>query len=217
MVQSLELGFRMQQEVPKVLDLSSEPKNVLDMYGVDGKETDDFARQCLMARRLSEAGVRFIQLTHTIRRRHDKITNWDQHTYIEEGLRLNCQAVDQPIAALLTDLAQRGLLEDTLVLWGGEFGRTSVVEYRGKSSGRDHNPFGFTMWMAGGGVKGGFAYGATDDYGYRAVENKVHVHDLHATILHLLGLDHTRLTYRHAGRDFRLTDVYGNVVSELIA
>ncbi|MBI1373220.1 MAG: DUF1501 domain-containing protein [Phycisphaera sp.] len=220
LIQSFELAFRMQAEAPKWMGLESEPTHVLDSYGIGDDETDDFGRQCLMARRFAEAGVRFIQLTHTIRRRHNKIAQWDQHQYLEEGLRLNSNAVDKPIAALLADLKQRGLFDDTLVLWGGEFGRTSVLEMRGKDStqwGRDHNPLGFTVWMAGGGVKGGYSHGATDDYGYRAVDNKVHIHDLHATILHLLGLDHERLTYRYAGRDFRLTDVYGNVVHDIIA
>ncbi len=220
LIQSFELAFRMQDELPQVMDLASEPQHLLDAYGIGNEETDDFARQCLSARRFAEAGVRFIQLNHTIKRRYNKIPDWDQHKDLEEGLRLNCNAVDQPIAALLDDLKQRGMLDETLVLWGGEFGRTSVFERRGdnpKLWGRDHNPLGFTMWLAGGGIKGGMAYGATDDYGYRAVENRVHIHDLHATMLHLLGIDHERLTYRYAGRDFRLTDVYGKVVEDILA
>jgi arylsulfatase A-like enzyme len=165
---------------------------------------------CLLARRFAEAGVRFIQVTHS-----DNYVQWDQHGDLKRGHAKNALEVDRPIAGLLADLKSRGLLDDTLVWWGGEFGRTPVVE--GTKDGRDHNPEGFTHWLAGGGVKGGLRYGATDDYGYFAVENKVHIHDLHATILHLLGLDHERLTYRYAGRDFRLTDVEGRVVSELLA
>ena len=178
--------------------------------------TDNFARQCLLARRLAEAGVRFVQITHA----ESKYSSWDQHGHLVNGLRWNCERTDQPIAALLADLKARGMWDDTIVWWGGEFGRTSVNEGRGKGAGsrvgRDHNPLGFTMWLAGGGVKGGFQYGETDDYGYRAAVDKVHMHDMHATLLHLLGMDHTRLTYRYAGRDFRLTDVYGRVVHEVL-
>ena len=168
-----------------------------------------FGRQCLLARRLAERGVRFIQLFDAPRN-----NAWDQHGSLREALPERCAAVDQPIAALLIDLKSRGLLEDTLVLWGGEFGRTPTAE---GTNGREHHPFGFTMWMAGGGIRGGLVHGATDEFGWHAVKDKVHVHDLHATILHLMGLDHTRLTYHFAGRDYRLTDVYGEVVREVIA
>jgi uncharacterized protein (DUF1501 family) len=171
--------------------------------------TANFGRMCLMARRFAEAGVRFIQVTH-----NDHLVQWDQHSDLKNGHEKNAREVDLPIAGLLYDLKQRGLLEDTLIWWGGEFGRTPTAE---TANGRDHNQEGFTMWLAGGGVKGGFRYGSTDDYGYYAAENKVHIHDLHATMLALLGLDHERLTYRHAGRDFRLTDVEGHVVRELFA
>ena len=205
-IESADLAFRMQSAAPKVLDLSNEPKHVQELYGVGRKETDNFARQCLLARRLSEAGVRYVEVSTG--------NVWDQHGNLKKGHEKNSLATDQPVAALLTDLKQRGLLEETLVVWGGEFGRTPIAQ---GSDGRDHNPQGFTVWLAGGGVKAGFAYGATDDYGYYAVENRVAMHDLHATMLHLLGLDHKRLTYRYAGRDFRLTDVYGEVVSEIIA
>ncbi len=216
LIQSFEMAYRMQRAVPELMDLSQESEATKKMYGIGREPTDDFGRQCLFARRLAEAGVRFIQLTHA--HRDSKTTIWDQHGYLVEGLTNNCARVDQPISALLTDLKQRGMLEDTLVWWGGEFGRTPVNEGRGGGKiGRDHNPLGFTVWMAGGGVKPGFSYGATDDYGYYATEDRVHMHDMHATILHLLGLDHERLTYRHAGRDFRLTDVYGRVVHEIIA
>lgn len=215
-IQSFELAYRMQQEMPQVMDLSSETQHVLDAYGVNQQPTDDFARQCLLARRLAEAGVRFIQVTHA----ESKYSSWDQHGHLIEGLRWNCERTDGPIAALLADLKARGMWDDTIIWWGGEFGRTSVNEGRGKGAGaevgRDHNPLGFTMWLAGGGVKGGFQYGETDEYGYRAMVDKVHMHDMHATLLHLLGLDHTRLTYRYAGRDFRLTDVYGRVVREIL-
>ncbi len=204
-IQSYELAFRMQSEVPKVMDFSKESAATLQLYGIGRGAADDFGRQCLMARRFAEAGVRYIEVCHL---------GWDQHTSLRQKITANCQATDQPIAALLTDLQQRGLLKDTLVIWGGEFGRTPD---NGGSDGRGHNAKGYTMWMAGGGLKGGLTYGNTDDYGYQAVENKVHVHDLHATILHLLGLDHEKLTYRYAGRDFRLTDVHGNVVKDIIA
>ncbi|MFN0053239.1 MAG: DUF1501 domain-containing protein, partial [Planctomycetales bacterium] len=196
---SFELAFRMQTEMPKVEDISGESVATQALYGLDNPVTANFGRMCLMARRFAEAGVRFIQVTHS-----DSKVQWDQHSDLKNGHEKNALEVDLPIAGLLADLKARGLLEDTLVWWGGEFGRTPVVE---GSNGRDHNPEGFTMWLAGGGVKGGLRYGTTDDYGYYAAENKVHIHDLHATILHLLGLDHERLTYRYAGRDFRLTDV----------
>lgn len=204
-IQSYELAFRMQAYAPNLLDLSRESKETRKLYGIGEQPTDDFGRQCLLARRCVESGVRFVQVTHN---------KWDQHSKLKEMHEKNARETDKPVAALLKDLKARGLLEDTLVLWGGEFGRTPTAE--GKE-GRDHNPHGFTMWLAGGGVKGGLAYGATDEWGYYATENKVHMHDLHATILHLLGLEHTKLTYRYAGRDFRLTDVYGNVVTDIIA
>ena len=205
LIESYELAFRMQTAVPDVLDISREPKRVRDMYGIDDSRTGDFGKQCLLARRFAEAGVRFIELSHA---------SWDQHNGLRNNLSKNCGATDQPLGALLTDLKQRGMLEDTLVVWGGEFGRTPHVK---KDDGRDHNNKGFTFWMAGGGVKGGITHGATDPHGVAAVEERTHFHDLHATMLHLLGLDHERLTYRYAGRDFRLTDVYGNVVHEIVA
>ena len=204
-IESYELAFRMQAAVPDIMDLGSETKATLDAYGVDGNATDDFGRQCLLARRFAEAGVRYIELSHQ---------SWDQHGSLEARLSSNCEAVDQPIAALLADLKQRGMLHETLVVWGGEFGRTPHAK---KMDGRDHNATGFSFWMAGGGVKGGMRYGATDEHGVAAVENKCHFHDLHATMLHLLGLNHEELTYRYSGRDFRLTDVYGDVVEEIIA
>ena len=204
-IKSYELAYKMQSSVPELLDLSDEPKHVLDMYGVDNQATNDFGRQCLLARRMAEAGVRYIEITHA---------NWDQHGALKSKLKANCGATDQPLAALLTDLKQRGMLHDTLVIWGGEFGRTPHAK---KADGRDHNSSGFSFWMAGGGVKGGMRYGATDEHGIAAVEDKMHFHDLHATILHLLGLDHERLTYNYAGRDFRLTDVFGNVAKKILA
>jgi hypothetical protein len=214
---SFELAFRMQSEAPKLMDMAGESQATLDLYGIGRQPTDDFGRQCLMARRFAEAGVRFIQLTSTTRKVRPGTADWDQHENLKDDLAFNAASVDRPIAGLLTDLAQRGLLDDTLVWWGGEFGRTPLSQPSKGDQGRDHNPSGFTMWLAGGGVKGGFSYGHTDDFGYRAVEDKVHMHDLHATILHLLGLDHEKLTYRYAGRDFRLTDVYGSVVHPILA
>ena len=208
-INSFELAFRMQTEMPRVEDLSQESSATRQLYGLDDPTTANFGRMCLLARRFAENGVRFIQVTHS-----DSKVQWDQHSDLKNGHEKNAREVDLPIAGLLWDLKQRGLLEDTLVWWGGEFGRTPTVE---GSNGRDHNPEGFTMWMAGGGVKPGFHYGSTDDYGFYAAENKVHIHDLHATILHLLGLDHEKLTYRYAGRDFRLTDVEGQVVKEILA
>ncbi|MCS7024114.1 MAG: DUF1501 domain-containing protein [Bryobacteraceae bacterium] len=205
-IESFELAFRMQAEAPQLQDLSGESKATLALYGIDNPVSEDFGRQCLMARRLSERGVRFVQVSHTYK--------WDQHANLRRDHEQNAREVDRPIAGLLKDLKARGLLKDTLVLWGGEFGRTPTAQ---GSDGRDHNPEAFTMWLAGGGVKAGLQYGATDDYGYYAVENKVHFHDLHATILHLLGLDHEKLTYRYAGRDFRLTDVHGRVVTDILA
>lgn len=208
-INSFELAFRMQTEMPQVEDLSAETSATLHQYGMDDPVTANFGRMCLLARRFAERGVRFIQVTHS-----DGKVQWDQHSDLKNGHEAKAREVDKPIAGLLADLKQRGLLEDTLVWWGGEFGRTPTAE---GSNGRDHNPEGFTMWLAGGGVKPGFRWGSTDDYGFFAQENKVHIHDLHATLLHLLGLDHQRLTYRYAGRDFRLTDVHGNVVSEIFA
>ena len=205
-IESFELAFRMQSEAPGLQDISAESPATLKLYGIDNRISEDFGRQCLMARRLSERGVRFVQVSHTYK--------WDQHSELLRDHSKNAHEVDRPIAGLLFDLKARGLLQDTLVLWGGEFGRTPTAQ---GSDGRDHNPEAFTMWMAGGGVKPGLQYGSTDDYGYYAVENKVHFHDLHATILYLLGLDHKKLTYRYAGRDFRLTDVHGNVVHDIIA
>lgn len=208
-IASFELAFRMQREAPEAFDISKETDKVQAMYGIGSSTTDLFGRQCLMGRRLLERGVRFVQL-------FDAPANnaWDHHGGLRENLPKRCQAVDQPIAALLTDLKARGMLEDTLVVWGGEFGRSPTAE---GNNGREHHPFGFTMWMAGGGIKGGMAYGSTDEFGWHATENKVHVHDLHATILHLMGLDHEKLTYRFGGRDYRLTDVHGQVVNAILA
>lgn len=207
---SFELAFRMQMAMPEAQDISGESAATRALYGLDDKVTENFGRQCLMARRFAERGVRFIQVTHS-----DGEVQWDQHGNLRKGHTKNAAEVDKPIAGLLHDLKTTGLLEDTLVVWGGEFGRTPAAE--GGRDGRDHNPEGFTMWLAGAGVKAGTAYGATDDYGWFATENKVHVHDLHATLLALLGLDHEKLTYRHAGRDFRLTDVSGHIVHDLFA
>jgi arylsulfatase A-like enzyme len=211
-IQSFELAYRMQRDAMDVFDVDSEPEHIRKMYG-----EGTYARQILIARRMLEKGVRYIQVYTGAGQ------PWDNHDDIEANHRALARQTDQPIGALLKDLKQRGMLDDTLVIWGGEFGRTPTVELptpganAGKQNGRDHNHWGFTMWMAGGGVKGGQVYGATDDFGFKAQEKPVQVHDLHATILHLLGFDHTRLTYRYAGRDFRLTDVYGNVVKDLIA
>jgi hypothetical protein len=194
----------MQDEVPKLMDWSNESKATQQLYGVNDRETENFGKQCLLARRFVEAGVRFVEICHG---------DWDQHRQLKQMHGRNALASDKPIAGLLTDLKARGLLQDTLVIWGGEFGRTPFAQ---NGDGRDHNNKGYTIWMAGGGVKGGLAYGSTDDYGYEAVENKVHIHDWHATILHLLGLDHEKLTYRYAGREMRLTDVKGNVVKDIV-
>jgi len=207
-IRSFELAFRMQREMPQVEDLSAESASTLRLYGIDQPATANFGRMCLLARRFAERGVRFIQVTHS-----DNKVQWDQHSDLKNGHEKNAAEVDLPIAGLLSDLKARGMLDDTLLWWGGEFGRTPTVE---GSNGRDHNPEGFTMWLAGGGVKPGFRYGATDDYGFFARDDKVHIHDLHATLLHLLGLDHERLTYRYAGRDFRLTDVHGEVVHPIM-
>lgn len=211
MIRSYELAWRMQTHSPEVFDLAGESEATLRDYGIGEKATDSFGRRCLMARRLCEAGVRFIQVNYG-----DNSANpaWDQHSNLPKHAD-HALAVDQPIGALLGDLAQRGLLEDTLVWWGSEFGRTPYAQANG--TGRDHNPVGFTVWMAGAGVKPGYHHGETDEFGHRAVSQKVHMHDLHATLLHILGLDHERLTYRHAGRDFRLTDVYGRVVRDILA
>ena len=204
-IESFELGFKMQTELPRVLDTAKESAETLKLYGIGSGATDNFGKQCLMARRLVEAGVRFVEVCHA---------GWDQHTNLKSKLTANCAATDKPIAGLLADLKARGLLQDTLVIWGGEFGRTPDSN---RPDGRNHNAKGYTMWMAGGGVRGGMAYGATDDYGYKAVVDPVHVHDLHATVLHLLGLDHEKLTFKYAGRDFRLTDVHGHVVKPILA
>ena len=209
-IDSFELAYRMQASVPSLLDIAQESKTTQELYGIGEKETDEFGRQCLLARWLAEAGVRYIQVSYA-----DNTANprWDQHSNIKLHA-VHAHAVDRPIAGLLADLKSRGLLDDTLVWWSGEFGRTPFAQ---GSDGRDHNINGFSCWLAGGGVKPGLSYGVTDDFGYYAVENKVHMHDLHATILHLLGLDHERLTYRYAGRDFRLTDVYGSVVRDILS
>jgi hypothetical protein len=210
-INSYELAFRMQHAAPGVLDLAGESAETLDLYGISDKTTENFGRQCLMARRLAESGVRFVQVNYS-----DNSNNpaWDQHSNMPKHAE-HAKAVDRPIAGLLTDLKRRGLLEDTLVWWGGEFGRNPYAQQNG--TGRDHNPNGFTVWLAGGGVKSGFSHGSTDEFGHRAIENKTHMHDLHATVLHLLGLDHERLTYRFAGRPFRLTDVHGHVINEILA
>jgi hypothetical protein len=210
-VDSFELAFRMQARAPSILDLSRETKETQRLYGIGAKETDNFGRQCLMARHLVESGVRYVQVNYG-----DGTGGpaWDQHSNLPKHAD-HARAVDKPVAGLLDDLRRRGLLDDTLVWWGGEFGRTPYAEKNG--TGRDHNPDGFTMWLAGGGVKSGLSVGATDEFGHHAVEDKVHMHDLHATLLHLLGLNHEKLTYRYAGRNFRLTDVAGRVVTEIIA
>ncbi len=208
-IANYELAYRMQAAVPAMADFTKETKETLALYGIDSPKTDIFGRQCLMARRMVERGVRFIELLCP-NLGHDR---WDQHANLKGGHTDNALAVDQPIAALMKDLKRRGMLDSTLIIWGGEFGRTPMAQ---GSDGRDHNPFGFTMWMAGGGVKGGTIHGATDEYGYHAVQDKVHVHDLHATMLHLLGLDHKKTTYRFGGRDMRLTDVHGELVTGIL-
>jgi hypothetical protein len=204
-IESYEMAFRMQTSVPGVLDVRSESDAVRKAYGLDSPLTRDFGTQCLLARRLSEAGVRFIEISNN---------GWDHHNNLRQRIQQNARQIDQPIAALLADLKQRDLLKDTLIVWGGEFGRTTTGQ---ANDGRNHNSRGFSMWMAGGGVKGGFRYGATDPLSGSAVDGKMHIHDLHATMLHLLGMDHTKLTYRYGGRDFRLTEVYGNVAKDIIA
>lgn len=212
MIESNELAFRMQTEAPEVLDITKESEATRKLYGIGEEHTDEFGRQCLIARRFAEAGTRFVQVTSK---------GWDHHDSIETVLPESCRQVDKPISGLLADLKSRGMLDDTLVIITGEFGRTPVYQRVGgqkeKPPGRGHNPFGWSLMMAGGGVKGGHVHGRTDDFGYNAIEGRVHVHDFHATILHLLGLDHERLTYTHAGRPYRLTDVYGNVVNDIIA
>ena len=213
-IESFELAFRMQADAPEAFDIERESPETKKLYGVGENITDIFGRQCLMARRLTERGVRMVQVYHTQTSKRSSCQLWDQHGGLRVELPNNCAAVDKPIAGLLTDLKARGLLEDTLVLWGGEFGRTPTAE---GTDGREHHPFGFTMWLAGGGVRGGMIHGATDEFGWHATENRVHVHDLHATILHLMGLDHEKLTYRYSGRDFRLTDVHGRVVRDILA
>jgi hypothetical protein len=207
-IASFELAFRMQMQAPEAFAIDRETAATKKLYGLDDKTTEDFGKQCLLARRLVERGVRFVQLYDTAN------GAWDHHGNLKHNLPARCANVDKPIAGLLRDLRARGLLDDTLVVWGGEFGRSPTAQ---GDDGREHHPFGFTMWLAGGGVKGGITYGATDDFGWYAVNDKVHVHDLHATILYLMGIDHERLTYRYGGRDYRLTDVYGNVVRQILA
>jgi hypothetical protein len=213
MIQNMELAFRMQTTTPQLVDLSKESKETLELYGIGGKDSDKHGRACLLARKLSESGVRFVQVT---------MDGWDHHGAIRGNLPRLCNQTDQPVAGLLKDLKQRGLLNDTLVLWSGEFGRTPWSQDLSGTApidkhGREHQPESFCAWMAGGGVKGGLTYGETDHMGYRVINGKVHIHDLHATMLHLLGIDHTRLTWNHVGRDFRLTDVHGSVVKEILA
>ncbi len=204
-IESFELGFRMQSELPQLLSIDDETAATKALYGIGERSTDDFGRKCLLARRMVEAGVRFVEITHG---------NWDQHFNLKTALEGNCESIDKPAAGLLADLASRDMLKDTLVIWSGEFGRTPHAQ---GNDGRDHNNKSYSSWMAGGGVRGGMSYGVSDEYGYEAVENAVSTHDWHATILHLLGLDHEQLTYRYAGRDFRLTDVYGKVIQDIIA
>jgi len=211
-IQAFELASRMQLEARDAFDVSGETEATKKLYGLDDAMTQDYGWECLLGRRLAERGVRFVQCTHAYPN-HGPLVFWDQHTDLARLHAKNAKMVDKPIAGLLKDLKARGLLEDTLVLWGGEFGRTPWAE----GDGRDHNPYGFTMWMAGAGVKPGMVYGATDEYGYHAVEDRMHIHDLHATILHLLGFDHTKLTYQYNGRDFRLTDVEGVVHHKILA
>lgn len=211
-IANYEMAFQMQTTVPELLDIAGESPATRRLYGIDDEATRTYGMQCLMARRLVERGVRFVEMMPP---QVAGANRWDQHDRIKDGHESMARATDRPVAALLKDLKARGLFESTLVVWAGEFGRTPVAQ--GTSSGRDHNPYGFTIWMAGGGVKGGTIYGATDEYGFHAVENRVQIHDLHATMLHLLGLDHRRLTYRFGGRDMRLTDVHGEVVQDILA
>ncbi len=203
-IESLELGFRMQDTLPELMDTTAESKETLELYGIGSGGNDTFGKQCLLARRFAESGVRFIELSHG---------NWDHHRNLTNDLSARCNEIDRPIAGLLTDLKRRDMLKETLIVWAGEFGRTPHGQ---GGDGRDHNNKGYTTWMAGGGVKGGLSYGATDEYGYEAVDGRMHIHDWHATILHILGLDHEQLTYRHAGRDFRLTDVHGTVAKDIL-
>jgi hypothetical protein len=211
-IASYELAFRMQMSAPELADLSSEPEHIKQMYGIDKEPTRQFGTNCLLARRLVERGVRFVLMMHA---------SWDQHTYLNRELKKNCAITDQPTAALIKDLKQRGLLDDTLIVWGGEFGRTPMVEIRNtqdpENAGRDHHPMAYSMMLAGGGIKGGQVIGKTDDLGFNIVEDKVHVHDLQATIMQCLGFDHTKLTFRHMGRDFRLTDIHGEVMKKMLA
>ena len=207
LIESYELAFRMQMEAPGLFDLSKESKHVRELYGVGHEKTDSFGRACLLARRFAESGVRFIQVNHP---------GWDHHGSIDKTLPNTCKSVDRPIAGLLADLKQRGMLDETLVISSGEFGRTATGEGEGEATGRGHNAGAFSIWMAGGGIRGGLSYGQTNELGTTAVENPVPVHDLHATLLHCLGMDHRRLTYRYSGRDFRLTDVYGDVVHDIL-
>ncbi|MBI3417390.1 MAG: DUF1501 domain-containing protein [Verrucomicrobia bacterium] len=206
-INQYEMAFKMQASVPGLMDVSAEPQHILDLYGAKPGD-GSFASNCLLARRLAERGVRFIQLYHR---------DWDHHGNVKKDVKIKAEEVDRPSAALIQDLKQRGMLDDTLIIWGGEFGRTPMSQGDGDGRGRDHHIKGFSIWMAGGGIKGGVSYGATDELGYAAVENPVHVNDLHATMLHLFGIDHLKLTYRFQGRDFRLTDVAGNVVKEILA
>lgn len=206
MIESYELAFRMQTAVPNIMDTAKETQETLNRYGIGQQPTDAFGKQCLMARKFAEAGVRFIEIG---------IASWDYHTDIKKGMTERCLSIDKPIAALIADLKNKGMLEETLIVWAGEFGRTPGVQ--NNATGRDHNHQGYSLWLCGGGVKGGIRYGATDEFGHKAVENKMSNHDLHATILHLMGIDHTKLTYRYSGRDFRLTDVYGEVHHGIIS
>ncbi|MBP34138.1 MAG: sulfatase [Roseibacillus sp.] len=215
-LRSFELAFRMQMAAPEATDLSTESEATRKLYGMDDPRTGNFARECIMARRLAERGVRFIQVSHAHSLKFNN-EQWDQHSHLEKGHSINVGQIDKPITGLILDLKARGLLDDTLVLWGGEFGRTPTTQQGNGPVGRDHHPDGFTMWMAGAGVKGGLRYGKTDKFGYHAVENRCTIHDLHATILHLLGIDHTKLTYRSDGRDFRLTNIYGKVAKGILA
>jgi membrane-anchored protein YejM (alkaline phosphatase superfamily) len=204
-IESMELAFRMQSEAPEVMDLSKETEETLRLYGIDEPHTEPFGRSCLLARRLSESGVRFVQTSHAY---------WDQHSELKEKHSELAKEVDRPIAGLLTDLKRRGLLDETLVIWGAEFGRTPTAQ---GNNGRDHNPHAFTYWFAGAGVKPGMSHGESDEFGFYSSVDRVHVHDFHATLLHILGIDHERLTYHYGGRDFRLTDVHGNVVHRILS
>jgi hypothetical protein len=212
-IASFELAYRMQTEAPEAFDVAGESSATQKLYGLDNPVTEIFGKQCLLARRLVERGVRMVQVYHTQTSHRSSCQLWDQHGSLHVELPNNCLATDQPVAALLKDLKSRGLLDETLVIWGGEFGRTPTAE---NGDGREHHPFGFTMWLAGGGVKGGIVHGSTDEYGWHAQNDKVHVHDLHATVLHLMGINHEKLTYRYSGRDYRLTDVSGKIVKQIL-